>query len=436
MMLSQKNNYSVLWASKTIRLAALICTIAFGGFLVWASLAPLAEGVVVTGKVAVENNRKTVQHLEGGIIQEILIREGDIVKEGDPLLVLTDVSVAAGRDQIAKELANTEASIDRLEALLKGKASLIFRSLDQTIVSEDTLNTTRSRQRELFSQQTGKFKADIDVLESRRRGFLQRAENHEAQIESTTRARDLVVVDIKRSQKLLEQRLIRALDLSGLERDEARLSSEIARLVSEQNTARSQADETAQQIIQTRAEFKQQISADLVVARSEILSARERLISAQDIVNRTVVYAPQSGEILNLIFSNAGAVVRPGEAIMEIVPDNQDLIATIEIQPSDRDSVHEGLAVETRLSGLKSWDSPLLEGVISDISADLKTSSDGRYSYYEGQVTIGEEKLLELDIPLSPGMPIEAFIFSGEKRTFLEYLLEPVNATMRKGARE
>lgn len=434
--MSSSSSYQFIWKSKTIKLGAIVCTIAFGGFLVWAGLAPLAEGVVVTGKVAVENNRKTIQHLEGGIIQDILVREGDVVKTGAPLLVLTDVSVAAGRDQIAKELANTEASLDRLEALLKSSKSVTFRTLDQDIVSDDVLETTRSRQRELFSQQSGKLKADIDVLESRRNGLLQRAENHEAQIESTTRARDLVKIDIERSEKLLEQRLIRALDLSGLERDEARLSSEIARLVSEQNTASAQADEISQQIIQTRAQFKEKISADLVIARSEILANRERLISAQDVVNRTTVYAPQSGEILNLTFSNAGAVVRPGETIMEIVPNNQDLIATVEIQPSDRDSVYEGLAVETRLSGLKSWDSPLLEGVISGISADLKTSPDGRYSYYEGQVTIGEEKTLELDLQLSPGMPIEAFIFSGEKRTFLEYLLEPVNATMRKGARE
>jgi len=435
-MSSPQNAYQLLWKSKTIKFGAIICTIAFGGFLAWASLAPLAEGVIVTGKVTVENNRKTIQHLEGGIIQDILVREGDVVKTGAPLLVLTDVSVAAGRDQIAKELANTEASLDRLEALLSDRSSVKFRTLDQTIVSEEVLQTTRSRQRELFSQQVGKLKADIDVLESRRDGLIQRADNHEAQIESTTRARDLVKTDIERSQKLLEQRLIRALDLSGLERDEARLSSDIARLISEQNTARAQAEEISQQVIQTHAQFKEQISADLIIARSEILSNRERLISAQDVVNRTTVYAPQSGEILNLTFSNAGAVVRPGETIMEIVPNNQDLIATVEIQPSDRDSVYEGLAVETRLSGLKSWASPLLQGVVSDISADLKTSPDGRYSFYEGQVTIGEENLQELKTPLSPGMPIEAFIFSGEKRTFLEYLLEPVNATMRRGARE
>lgn len=428
--------YSRLWKSKTIKFGAIICTIAFGGFVIWASLAPLAEGVIVYGKVAVENNRKTIQHLEGGIIQDIIVREGDIVKAGAPLMILTDVSVAAGRDQIAKELANIEASIDRLEALLAGAQRLKFRNLEQDIISEDVLTSTRARQRELFDQQRSKLRADIDVLNSRRTGLIERAANHEAQITSTRRAQDLVAADIERSRLLLDQRLIRALDLSGLERDEARLSSDIARLISEQSTARAQADEISQQIVQRQAEFRQQVSADLVTTRSELLANKERLVSAQDVVNRTTVYAPQSGEILNLAFANAGAVIRPGETILEIVPDNQDLIATAEVKPSDRDSVYEGLSVEARLSGLKAWDSPLLKGEVSDISADLKTSPDGRYSYYEAKVTIEKENLSQLEVPLTPGMPIEAFIFSGEKRTFVEYLLEPVNATMRKAARE
>jgi len=128
---SSSHIYSSLWRSKTIKLGAIICTFAFGGFIIWASAAPLAEGVVVYGKVAVENNRKSVQHLEGGIIQEILVREGDVVERGAPLMILTDVTVAAGRDQIAKELANGEATIDRLEALLANKSSLSFRALDQ-----------------------------------------------------------------------------------------------------------------------------------------------------------------------------------------------------------------------------------------------------------------------------------------------------------------
>ena len=428
--------YSRLWKSKTIKFGAIICTIAFGGFVIWASLAPLAEGVIVYGKVAVENNRKTIQHLEGGIIQDIIVREGDIVKAGAPLMILTDVSVAAGRDQIAKELANIEASIDRLEALLAGAQRLKFRNLEQDIISEDVLTSTRARQRELFDQQRSKLRADIDVLNSRRTGLIERAANHEAQITSTRRAQDLVAADIERSRLLLDQRLIRALDLSGLERDEARLSSDIARLISEQSTARAQADEISQQIVQRQAEFRQQVSADLVTTRSELLANKERLVSAQDVVNRTTVYAPQSGEILNLAFANAGAVIRPGETILEIVPDNQDLIATAEVKPSDRDSVYEGLSVEARLSGLKAWDSPLLKGEVSDISADLKTSPDGRYSYYEAKITIEKENLSQLEVPLTPGMPIEAFIFSGEKRTFVEYLLEPVNATMRKAARE
>lgn len=107
-MVKTDSPYARIFKSKTIAIGAVICTIAFGGFLVWASLAPLAEGVVVYGKVAVENNRKTIEHLEGGIIQDILVKEGDVVALGDPLMVLTDVSVAAGRDQVAKELANSE----------------------------------------------------------------------------------------------------------------------------------------------------------------------------------------------------------------------------------------------------------------------------------------------------------------------------------------
>ena len=427
--------YAQIFKSKTIKIGALICSFAFGGFLIWASIAPLAEGVVVYGKVAVENNRKTIQHLEGGIIQDILVKEGDVVEYNAPLMVLTDVSVAAGRDQIAKELANSEASIDRLEALLSGASKVSFRDLGG-VVDDEVLSTTQSRQRGLFIQQSSMLRADVDVLISRRNGLIERAENYEAQIQSTERAQELVQKDIDRSRKLLDQRLIRALDLSGLERDEARLSSDLARLKSEQSTARAQAEEITQQMIQTNAQFKEKLSGDLVIARAEMLSHKERLISAQDIVNRTTIYAPQSGEVLNLAFSNPGAVVRPGEVILEIVPNNQDLIATAEVNPADRDSVHEGLRVQARLSGLKAWDSPLLEGTISDISADLKTSPDGRYSYYEAQFKIGQEQLEALEDPLIPGMPVEAFIFSGEKRTFLEYLVEPVAATMRKSVRE
>ena len=329
-----------------------------------------------------------------------------MVALGDPLMVLTDVSVAAGRDQVAKELANSEASIDRLEALLAGSPRVTFRKLDINEIPDLVLATTQARQYELFHQQSGKLRADIDVLISRRNGLVEQAQNHEAQIQNTERARELVQKDIDRSRKLLEQRLIRALDLSGLERDEARLSSDLARLNSEQSTARAQAEEISQQIAQTRAQFREKVSADLVIARAEMLSHRERLISAQDIVNRITIYAPQSGEVLNLAFANAGAVVRPGELILEIVPNNQDLIATAEVNPSDRDSVREGLRVQARLSGLKAWDSPLLEGTISDISADLKTSPDGRYSYYEAKFKIGPDQLESLEDPLNPRMPV------------------------------
>jgi len=428
--------YAFFKTSRTIKAGAVACVLGLGGFLLWAGLAPLAEGVVVYGSVAVENDRKTVQHLEGGIIQDILVFDGDMVAAGAPLMVLADVRVSAGRDQILQELVTAQMGVDRLEALLARRTRVSFKDHGAGLLEGDVINDIKARQLDLFKQQRDKLSADVSVLNSRKAGMLERAENFDAQIAGKRRAKALIDEDITRSQALLEQRLIRASELSRLTQDEARLASEITALGSEQSNMRAQASELSQQIVQTRANFREAVSGDLVKQRADVLSHSERLISAQDVVNRTTIYAPQSGEILNLTFSTPGGVVQPGETILEIVPDRTALIAVVELKPSDRDAVYEGLAVEARLSGLKSWNSPLLEGTITDISADLKVSPDGRYSYYEASVKLGAEKLGKLETPLLPGMPVEAFVFSGQKRTFLDYVIEPLNATFRRGARE
>lgn len=433
---SSPSPYAFFKTSRTIKAGAVACVLGLGGFMIWAGLAPLAEGVVVYGSVAVENDRKTVQHLEGGIIQDILVLDGDMVAAGAPLMVLADVGVSAGRDQILQELVTAQMGVDRLEALLAGRTRVSFKDHGEGLLAGDVIDDIKARQLNLFKQQRDKLSADISVLNSRRTGMLERADNFDAQIAGKRRAKALIDEDIARSEALLEQRLIRASELSRLTQDEARLASDITELSSEQSNMRAQASELSQQIVQTRANFREAVSGDLVQQRADVLSHSERLISAQDVVNRTTIYAPQSGEILNLAFSTPGGVVRPGETILEIVPDRTALIAVVELKPSDRDAVYEGLAVEARLSGLKSWNSPLLEGTITDISADLKVSPDGRYSYYEASVKLGAEKLGKLETPLLPGMPVEAFVFSGQKRTFLDYVIEPLGATFRRGARE
>lgn len=427
---------SMILRRPSIWLAALLCFVALGGFIAWSALAPLAEGVVAYGRVAGENDRKVVQHLEGGIVHQILVKEGDVVSAEQPLMVLASVAVSADRDQVLQQLADAQASVDRLDALLLDLPSLDFIRLAQVAVDEETRSEIETRQRSLYDQQLGTLGANSDVLSSRRSSFLQRADAIQDQIDNTRRARELLTVDIERLRELVDLKMAVTRDLSELEVREAQMAADLARLESEQQDARAQAGELSAQIRQTNAQYLEKLSEDLVKARADVSFAEERLRAAQDVLNRTTVYAPQAGTVLNLAFSTPGGVVRPGESILEIVPTTPDLVATLQIRPSDRDAVFEGLSVEARLSGLNAWTSPLLKGEVASISADLKTSPSGDYSYYEARVLIDSAGLETLDADPMPGMPVEAFVSSGQTRTLFDYLIEPISAVIRRGARE
>jgi HlyD family secretion protein/epimerase transport system membrane fusion protein len=351
-------------------------------------------------------------------------------------MVLASVAISADRDQITQKLANAQATVDRLDALLSDQTSLTFTRLSGLAINEAARAQIEERQRSLFEQQLGALGADTQVLASRRSSFLLRATTVQSQIDNTRRARELLLADIARYRELVQMRMAVTRDLSELEVREAQLASDLARLESEQQDARSQAAELSAQIRQTNAQFLEQLSQELIEARSEVALNEERLRAAQDVLNRTTVYAPQAGTVLNLAFSTAGGVVSPGEAILEIVPQTPDLIATLQIRPSDRDAVFENLEVKARLSGLNSWRSPSLAGKVESISADLKTSPQGDYSFYEARVLIDSEGLRGLDAQPAAGMPIEAFVSSGQTRTLADYLLEPISAVLRRGARE
>lgn len=427
---------SLIWRSASIWFGLLFCTAAIGGFLAWAAIAPLAEGVVVYGKVSVERERKVVQHLEGGIIQELLISEGDTVELGQPLIILADLAVTAGRDQVAAELANAKATKQRLEALLDNERELQFEGLDVLEISQTELDDIQRRQEQLFLQQRQSLQTELSVLSTRRSALGDRAASLQTQISTTSEAQALIDQDIARNTQLLEQRLIRASELEELKRRSVEIESDLIQLNSNLASSRSEAVEVGQQISQRRASFLEDVNDQLVAANAELRTIEEKLIAAEDVVDRTVISAPQSGRILNLEFTTIGGVISSGQPILEIVPTAQGIVAVVEIEPVDRDNIVEGQLVEARLSGSSTWTSPLLSGTVEQISADLKLSPRGDYSFYEATISIDPESVSELDEMPLPGMPVEAFVFSGESRTFVDYLLEPILATFRRGARD
>lgn len=433
-------SWQVIFRDKAILFAGFICFVGFSFFILWSSFAHLAEGVVAYGKIVTENDRKTVQHLEGGIIEEILVQEGDEVESGTPLMVLTDVAALSGRNQTAQTLVNAKLSASRLQALLNGASVWApFSSKNQdefrqdANIDADMLTDIIKRHQDLFRQQRQSYTADISVLENQRHNFLNSAKAKQGQIDSLENALNIVRKDLSLHRSLLTEKLTSGGEVTRLERDEATFVADISRLKAEQQAAKAQAGEAVEQIRQTRAHFRESVNTQLVEERAKTSEARDHLAAAQDVINRKTIYAPQSGEILNLKFSTRGGIVRPGEAILEIVPRAKKVIAILEIKPSDRDVVYKGLDVNTRLSGLNNWRAPMFIGEVLNVSADLKTSPRGDYNFYEARVLLNALETDEDEVAVIPGMPVESFVVSGHSRTLFEYIWEPISGTLRRG---
>ena len=425
-----------LWRSDPIlRRCASGTAVLFGGFLLWGGLAPLAEGVTAFGKIAGESDRQVIQHLEGGIIEEILVTEGARVEAGDTLVVLRDVSATAGRDRIAIDQTDANSTIARLNALARREQVLDLSDVDFSGVTDVVRTDISRRQQDLFNQQSRKLSADLTVLESRRQGLLQRVANQQTEIDGTSEQLAIVRNELAAKRELFAERLIERGEVTSLEREAARLSAELGRLGTARQTDQSEASELSGQIAQVRAEFDAGIAAALVEENTRLSELNQRRAAADDIVGRAVVNAPMAGTILNLRYRTTGGVVSPGDPILEIVPDGEEFVATIEVRPSDIENVYEGLQVRTRLTGLASWLSPTLDGEISRVSADLKTSPNGQYTYYEARIVMRGDDRASLETSVVPGMPVEAFIESGRSRTLLDYIFEPMSTLLRRGVR-
>ncbi|MFS2316931.1 HlyD family type I secretion periplasmic adaptor subunit [Maricaulis sp. D1M11] len=423
-------------ADRFIRFNALICAVGLGGFLAWAGLAPLAEGVPAGGQIVVENDRQVIQHLEGGIIRELRVRDGDFVQAGQTLLVLEETASLAARDQVLQEIAGLEASLQRLDALRAGLDEPDFSVLDAMALNADSRAEIEIRQRDLFEQQKQSFEADLAVLTARRDGAQSAQVHRRQQIQVTRRGLETAREQLELIAARQQRQMARLDELRAMERDVAAMEADISRLEREAQEAATLELDLGGQIEQTHAAFRTEISAESLEVRTQLEQAEERLTAAQDVLTRSEILAPQGGEILNLQFSTRGGVVRPGETILEIVPDLGETTAVVRIRPSDRAAVFEGQSVRTRLSAYKSWMTPRLDGVVSQVSADLKTDQLTGESYYEVRVTIPLEEMTKVEhLDVIPGMPLEVFIFSGRSRTLMDYVIEPIGESLFRGTR-
>jgi len=307
-----KNNNSLTpLQDKVITRTALTCLFGLGGFLIWGIAVPLEEGVSASGSVVVDGQRKVVQHLEGGIIEELRVAEGERVTEGETIIVLKNTASLASRDQTIQEYASLAASVDRLQVLLANDERPTFTVLEKLELGAQERVDIIERELDLFDQQRNTLKADLEVLKARRDAAIQTQKSRKQQISIVQRSLLSAREELRVVKNMLDQQLARRDQYASAQRQAVNLESDIAQLRGELKGAASSETDLNAQIKQAEAQFSRQLTADLLETRTKLLSAEEKLNATQDILDRSVITAPVSGKVLNMQFATIGGVVRP-----------------------------------------------------------------------------------------------------------------------------
>jgi HlyD family type I secretion membrane fusion protein len=323
-----------------------------------------------------------------------------------------------------------------LQSLLDGDAAPDFSALDGLELGPQERADIVSRERGLFAQQKQALAADIAVLTSRNNAAVKSQAARSSQAEIVARSLAAARKELALMRDMQSRQLVRIDQVSQAERLVATFEGDIARLEAEASQAGSTQLDLQAQINQRRAQFGQQISADFLDTRAALLTAQESLRAAQNVLDRSVIIAPVSGEVLNMEFATIGGVVRPGQTVMEIVPNLGEITASVRIKPGDRATVYEGQTVRTQFSAFSSWSTPSLDGQVIDVSADLKTDPATSASYYEARILVPAQEMKQIeDNDIIPGMPVDVFIYSGRSRTMFDYLLEPLRESAYRGLR-
>jgi HlyD family secretion protein len=417
----------------TLGLAAIL--VFFGSFAAWSFYAPLSEAAIAPGTLRAEGQRRTIQHLEGGIIRDILVRDGDRVRAGQVLMRLDDVQAASGLETVAAQRLALLAQDARLAAEQTGASDISFPA-DLLASPDPRAIEVITGQRALFAARQAALGGQLRVLEARLDQHAAQQSSILAQLASARRQYELIVREEADVRRLVAQGLERMPRLLGLQRNMAALEGNQADLEAQFTRLEAQADETQRQMRQLTDQRLQEVSTEQREIRARLNEAEERVRAARDVAVRREILAPEDGTILHSRFFNTGAVVRGGEPVMELVPANDRLVAEVQVSPTDIDVVYAGLMAEVRLPAFKQRLVPFLHGHVTFVASDATNDDRRGTSFYRVQITIDEDQLRALQgVELRPGMPVEAMIQIGE-RSFFRYIAQPVIDSFHRAFRE
>jgi len=428
--------FDFLSADSVIRTGMIVVGVFVIGFLGWAALAPLDSALVAQGVVVVETHRKTIQHLEGGIVSAIYVTDGQKVAAGEPLVQLDDTEAKASlslvrgqTDALAAQQARLEAERDNADKIAF-PPELLARQDDPKVAEAirgeqntfDTHRATLAKQQDIYNQRISENKRIIAGLVSQQNSVEQQSQLIGQESDSVQQLYNKGLSTLPRLLQLKRQ----AADLGG---QHGQVSEKIAQV-------NLDSGEDELQIVNLRNQFLNDVVKDLRDVQTKRFEALDRLHAAKDVAARLRLTAPVAGKVVGLAVHSKGAVIRPGDTVLEIVPIDDQLDVEAHVRPEDADDVHIGMTAKVNLGAYKQRRLPMITGTVTTISADRLTDQKTGQAYFNVEIAVDLNQLKDYpDIKLIPGMPVDVSLETGS-RTALDYFVEPISAVFRHGMRE
>ncbi|MFC5760201.1 MULTISPECIES: HlyD family type I secretion periplasmic adaptor subunit [unclassified Rhizobium] len=410
----------------------------FGGFGYWAATAPLASAIIAQGSFVATGNNKVVQHLEGGIIKEMMVGEGASVKEGDVLLTLDQTAALTNERMLNLRRLRLETVVARLRAEAQGASEFKIPEIVMAEASDPDVNAIIQSQNIVFHSKRIKLEEQLNLIEKNIKSLEYRFDGYKGQRESFERQLALLSDERDSKERLVKVGYMRKTDLLAIERAIADAMGDISRLNGELNESEAEIAKFRQEAVIAVNSNKQAALDALETAESDLDSVREQAREAAGVLERTIIRSPVSGTVVRSYYHTAGGVITTGKPIMEILPAHVPLILEAQVLRTSIDQLHEGQTAAIRLTALNRRTTPVLEGKVFYVSADSVEENTGLSvkDVYIVRVQIPDSEIARIhNFHPVPGMPAEVLIQTSE-RTFFEYLSKPVADSMSRAFKE
>ena len=405
------------------RIGITIIVITFGVFGTWAAFAPLSNAVHGSGVVTVQNYRKTVQHLEGGIVKELLARDGDLVQKGDPLIVLDEAQLSAEYESTRNQLIVGRYKEARLRAERDGLQDIPAVTMDGT--DSERAREALGGELQVFRARHDSLMGEISVNRERIEQMKEQIAGLNDMIRTKRNLEKSYTGEIKQLKELLAEGFIDNQRLLEQERKLDLLKTEVADHQSSITKTKLQIGETELQIVQLKKKFDSDVANELSEVQAQVFDLQEREAALRDRLSRVVIRAPESGMVLDMKVHTIGGVVSAATPLLDIVPASSELVVEAKVATKDIDRLELGRTADIRFVAFNQATTPVIEGALIRVSADSLTEERTGDQYYLVRVKVSEDGMKKLgNRKLQPGMPADVLINAGE-RTMLQYLLKP-----------